>query len=344
MTTREKWPGGYVSNGTFVIERKIHGVKFHVSTRCSSLRAAMKHLERFEVNPSAYRPDTIDQGDAVVLTEALIEEFHEWHALRVSHEWSKTVRLKLYDWANHFAGKDLRHLHVVNDLRRYVAGKATPHHRVKALRALTAWLREEKGTLHRGDDVTLDFKVPRLKPAQVSRGESKKVAWADFEKVVRELKPHMRDIAEVLGATGWHQSEIERFARAGWVRERNAGDPPEVVAVIGTVQKSGFEHTTNLMHAEHADAARRIRAKGKTPNRKRLWLTMKRACARAGVKPFGLGALRHSASNWLAEAGVSVGQTSEYVGHASEATTRKHYLDMRTPRVVLPKAALRVVR
>lgn len=331
-----------MANGVFVIERKIQGRKFHVSTRCKSLRAAMRQLERFETDPVGYRP--VAEEKLLVLDEALQDEFFKWHEKRVSREWALTVQSLLTDWANHFKGRDLRRLNLITDIKPHLAGATMPHHRVKALRALTKWLREERGGLTRANDATLDLPVPILKAAQITEENAKDVAWADFVKVMGKLTPEVRDVAEVLAASGWHISEIQRFASGGFIRARKAGDKRHVVGVIGTVHKSGKIHTCALVHREHYDAAMRIKARGHVFGRWWLLDHLKKACDAAKVARFGLGAMRHSSSTWLTENGVPVADTSSYIGHASTATTTKHYINMRTPKTVLPRAALRVVK
>ena len=57
----ETWEGGFVRRTTagkaaYVIRRRIEGTLFEVSTRCTTLRAAMAELARFEADPHAYRP------------------------------------------------------------------------------------------------------------------------------------------------------------------------------------------------------------------------------------------------------------------------------------------------
>ena len=72
---REKvkgWPG-YVRGGVFIIEKKIGGKKFHRSTHATTLRGALKQLERFEADPQAFTArGTVTLG-ALALTETLID-------------------------------------------------------------------------------------------------------------------------------------------------------------------------------------------------------------------------------------------------------------------------------
>jgi len=57
----ETWEGGFVRSGAkgrkvYVIHRMIDGRNYKVSTRASTLRAAMEQLKRFETDPENYNP------------------------------------------------------------------------------------------------------------------------------------------------------------------------------------------------------------------------------------------------------------------------------------------------
>lgn len=349
------WPG-YVRGGVFIIEKRIHTKKFHVSTRCTSLRAALKQLERFEADPGGYDPAGTVTPDALVLTQALIDEFHEWHLLEVSHEWARDVRRLLDWWANNFKGKDLRRLSLVADINPHLKKATQKHHRVSALKAFTGWARQT-GKLKRTEDVTLDLEVPKVGAAEEPKD-------MPFELVV-ETFPHldhqMRDVVQVLAATGWHLAELRRFAEAGIIRERTERDPADVVGVIGVVHKNSLlkknrdKHFTALVHQEHYDAAKRIRERGTLPDR---WALRKRMVAAAeavtearhkedpqapAAPVVQLGSFRHSVTTWLAAGGFSDAQVAKYVGHANEAMVRRHYINAAKAALVLPKTALRVV-
>lgn len=337
---RKRWPGGYIREGVFIIEKKIQSKKFHISTHATSLRAALKQLERFESDPSGYRPQGGD-GPELVLDKALVEQFFEWHSAKCSRHWAMNVRSLLFDWTDALKGSDLRRLNLMNDLKAHLDGASQRHHRAKSIKLLFKWLRQERGLVTRAQDVTLDLPVPVIAPAQQHR--IKAVPWASVVAVTPHLPGHVRDVLEVLAATGWHVSEIRRFAESGLLRPRNAGDPEGVVAMIGTVHKSGRKHFTALVHQEHADAAARIRERGHVIDNSRLRKHMLRAAAAAGVEPFQLGSLRHSVATWLQQAGITVNQSSQYLGHASPRTLLRHYVDLQAAALVLPARALRVV-
>lgn len=350
------WPG-YVRGGVFVIEKRIGTRKFHKSTRCTSLRAALKQLERFEADPAGYDPAAAAVADgALVLDEALIDEFHAWHLERVSRAWALDVRNLLTDWANHFKGADLRRLSLVRHIEPHLKDAAQQHHRVSALKKLTKWLRKTE-KLKRSEDATLDLNVPKVGAAE----EAKDMPFALVVETFPHLDPIMRDVVQVLASTGWHVAELRRFASDGVIRERNEHDEPEVVGVIGVVHKNSLlrknreKHFTKLVHAEHFAAAQRIRERGHLIDRGAMRKRMVRAAEAATLERrkqdtkapaapvVHLGSFRHSVTTWLAAGGLSDAQVAKYVGHKSEEMARKHYINQAKTALVLPRSALRVV-
>lgn len=350
LRTREKWEGGYVRNGKFIIERKIAGKKYELSTRCTTRRAALKHLERFEADPTSYDPNETDTEIPLQLDEALIDEFYVWHlGKKGTAKWSNILRSKLEAWANHFAGKDLRRLDLIDHVKPHLRGATTPHHRVKAIKMLFKWLRQEKGLIKRAEDVTLDLPVPTIKAAQQT-GEAKAVPWAHVKAVVPYLPAHVADVLEFLAVTGWHVEEVRRFAINGLIRDRRASDGPNVVAVVGTLQKNGSKHFTALTHEQTLATAQRIKGRGKVIDNGRLRKHMIRAAAKArdeNEKPvpvFQLGSIRHSVATWLVQDGVSLVEVSRYLGHRSVVTTSKFYVDHNAAAAAMPLSTLRLVR
>ena len=341
------WPG-YVREGLFIIEKRIGGKKFHVSTRCTSLRAALKQLERFEENPAAYSPRGVDAPAPLVLDLKMIDELHAWHAPTVSStEWANDVKRTLKHWANHLKGADLRNLSLIDDLKPFIAGDAPSKPlRVASIKVLFRWLLREKGLITRAQNVAEEFITPPFKPRQQT-GESKAIEFERLAKVVPLLKTEVRDVLELLAATGWHITEVQRFAKKeiGRFRLRDAGDRPEVLATIGTRHKDGGKwHFTALLFQSHVDAAHRIRARGYVFNRTALRRNLKKACEEAGVKAFNMGDMRASVLTWLRLAGVPMETAMLYVGHTSVETQNRFYVNAEVARAVLPQHALRVVQ
>jgi hypothetical protein len=344
---RKKVPGwpGYIRDGVWIIEKRVGGKKFHVSTRATSPRAAMKQLERFEADPNGFSAAGTKRVAELALTTELIDDFHAWHKTHVTTQWADDVYRTLQRWANHLGGIDLRNLSLVDDLKPFIVGAKSRPLKVASIKVLFRWLRTEKGLVTRAQDVTLDFITPPFKPRK-DTGESKAIEFERLAKVVPLLALHIRDVLELLAATGWHISEVRRFANPeiGRFRYRDAADKPEVLATIGTRHKVGGKwHFTALLFQSHVDAAQRIRERGKVVDRTILRRHLKRACEKAGVKAFNMGDMRASVLTWLRLAGVPPALAAAYVGHTSTATQDRFYVNQEIARAVLPRGALRVV-
>lgn len=343
--TVKGWPG-YVREGIFVIEKRVAGTKFHVSTRCTSLRAALKQLERFEESPATYTPRGRDAVAPLMLDLKMIDAFHAWHVADVTEQWANDVKRTLKHWANHLKGSDLRNLSLIDDLKPFIAGAPSKPLKVASLKVLFRWLLREKGLVTRAQNVTEEFITPPFRPRQQT-GASKAIEFERLAKVLPLLKAEVRDVLELLAATGWHVSEVRRFARRdiGKLRLRDAGDNGDVLATIGTRHKDGGKwHFTALLFQPHVDAALRIRERGYVMDRTALRRNLRKACVKAGVTAFNMGDMRASVLTWLRLAGVPQETAMLFVGHTSVETQNRFYVNAEVARAVLPRDALRVVQ
>lgn len=345
MGDKEKWPGGYIRNGkrggTFVIEREVAGVRFHVSTRARSLKAAMKQLERFEANPTAYSPS----GDAeakeapLPLTAELIETYVRWQldTKKDTRKHAKEMGNLLAQWMEDLGARDLRVLrlrdHVLPALDRR---KTNRKHRIIALKGLFGWLRTVKHVLTSGDDCTLDLKVPQSSPEKLRR--RKALEREQVLGALAVLTGPAHDCLLLLTATGWHVTELCRFIRddSSEIAPGKEGGP---LAVLVTQHKSGEWTRTPVQHPEHLEAAKRLRERRAVP--RYLNRVVKEACDRAKVKRFTLGVLRHSVATWAVEAGAAPSDVSQFLGHKDPRTTARFYTDVAVPTVSVPVVRLR---
>jgi len=329
-----KWEGGYIrqkqgGRPVYVIERVVGGRRFHVSTGASTLGAAVRHLARFEANPSAYSPSG-DAQDALRLSAELVLEYRA-HQLQkgLTREWADTAARCLADWTEALGRADLRavELRALRDALGRWPRSQDKH--IKALKGFCRWLRQERGLLRHAEDASLDLRVPQYRPEQWKR--RKVVPHEDVSAVLRLLPQPIRDMLHLLTATAWHVSEVRRFASAGEIVRPTHGP----LAVLVVRHKSGELHRTPLHHPEHLEAAMRLRG-ASLPSRVTTARQMRRACDEARAPRFGLGVMRHSVLTWAHERGASAQQTSEFAGHKSTATTRRHYLDLAVPTVSVP--------
>lgn len=348
------WPG-YIhrqKNGLdlFIIERKIRGRRYHVSTGAHTITAAKAQLERFESDPAGYRPD--GAGDRLQLTAQLVIDWTTFqHAKGNTGKYVRDHARKMATWAERLAGADLRKL-TLKQLRDGLAGLSAQKHRIIAIKAFFSWLRTEKGLVTTAQDATLDLKVPQSDPAKWKK--RKAVPWQHVEKLLahmqaaveaetgRELaatdKVHpgedarrRRDVLLLLTATAWHVTELRRFIRSGEIVRQASG---EVLAVLVTMHKGKEPTRMPVVHREHLEAADRLRMYGKIPR----WLerTHYEFCDAAGVPRFGLGVMRHSVATWAVEAKEHPERVAAFLQHKDPRTTKRFYIDVAVPTNVIP--------
>lgn len=332
-----KWEGGYVhlekGRATYYLEREVAGIRYHQSTRCHSRRAALKQLERFEANPSAWRPEGEERAAALRITDELVLEFAR-HSLAKGNttKHAREMGRRLADWMEDIGERDLRSLDV-RDLKGMLDERRTcRQHRIIAIKSFCAWLRTEKGLLRSAEDPTLDLPVPTASPAKLRR--RKAVEHSRVQAALLHLEPAYRDVLLLMAATGWHVSELQRFVRS---------DESELVGDVAVVRhKSGELHRTALRDHEVLAAAQRLRERRAVP--RYLNRALLRACIAAEVEPFGLGVLRHSVATWAVEAGADPATVSRFLGHKDPRTTRRFYVDVAEAPAPLPLPTLRIVR
>jgi len=136
----------------------------------------------------------------------------------------------------------------------------------------------------------------------------------------------------VLVGTGWHLSEVTRFAESGEIRK----DPTGVhLATLVTWHKRKEKAVSGVTKRAHLEAAKRIREGGQLLGRSRLAFLMRRACRDAGLPKeewFGFGDMRHSVSTWAIESGDDIRDVARAFNHESEAMLRQHYVRHAVPR------------
>ena len=273
----------------------------------------------------------MDADRAILLDDDLRTRFATW-SLVERHNTPRYVaelRAGLAWWASRLAGVDLRELslvrHVLPELDQVARGRRP---RAVALKILCSWLHGERHELEHNPLGAL--KVPQSRPEQWRR--RKVVARQVLDATLDELEPKWRDAITVLCGTGWHVTELARFAGAGEISPRPRWARRDVAGVLETVHKGGELHRT-AVSARVLAAARRIRARGEL-GIAGLRKALRRAQARAGVDRWGAGRLRHTVASWAVYAGEDLGDVAAFLGHRDARTTRRFYVELYTPRKV----------
>jgi integrase len=321
MAWTGEWPGGRVwtdakGRKSYVIRKSINGRRFEVSTKCSSLRPAMKALEEFEKDPLAFLPGKVTK-DVLKLDDALIEQFCSWSRSdkKNTAEWVEKQRAVLTWWKERLGPKDLRRLTLTDDIDPHLVSPTGRAKRIAVLKALFGWLRKNLHRLTNAQDPTLDLTVPQSKPAQWTR--SKVITREQEQKIVASLPEAHADVARLLSATGIHVSEARRFAAEGDIEVRGTRF---VLCLPHT--KSGGAHKIDV-DGDTAEVARRVRDRGEF-SESSFYKSVQKAAKALGLK-VGPGQWRHTFATREVENGADPAAIAAYLHHASPATTRRFY-------------------
>lgn len=347
--SRQTWLGGYVRHGkravTYVIEKWIGGVHFHVSTRCHTERGALEHLERFEADPNNYDPRGTPSAEslAVRITADLIDAFEKYQVetKRNTKAHAASVAEYLAQWMVALDGRDLRTLRAPDFRMKLATWKTAPRYRAGALKGFMRWLREERGVITSAEDGSRDFRIPAATPAKLRRKRA--VEFRAVEATLFMLVGTTRDVLRLLMATGMHMSELRRFAAEGELFDPTPENRAEgVVANIAVKHKSGQLYVVALRQEDALDAARRLKKAGALPSHSQLDAELRAACRAASVEPFGFGVIRHSVATWLARGGTPIAAIADFLGHRSPRTTAIFYRDLGHQALPLPVPAPRL--
>ena len=323
------WEGGRViedSKGrrVYYVRKRIRGRLYEVSTRATTLKAALAQWHRFQENPETFEPSGALPGVAPTI-KALTDSYIEaCHAAGNSQNWRYQKRRYLEWWATVLPG----------DVRRFsrekvlaaLDGTTAPHNRLAALKAFSSWLRDS-GRLAFAADVTRDIPIPALKPAQWSapRAISREDYAATLAKVEDEA---YRDVLAVLGGTGMHTQEALRLAR---------GKGSIAGTTLTIFHKNGRQHRMTV-EAPVAEAVARVMQRGGF-SVSRLMKAVREAADAAGVERWAPGGLRHSLVSWLVAAGASLEAVAAYTNH-DVATLKRFYNVAAIPRPLTRPLAL----
>ncbi len=334
----DRWDGGHIhrqedGKRLFIIEKERSGRRYHISTRCYSESAAVEHWKRFQADPEKYKAEMRMGPDrAAVITPQLILGYRA-HLLErerpTTRQYANEMAHRLTEWMEDLRGADLRHVQLAA-LKAAVDKRGTcRQHRIIAVKGYCRWLRQERFILDRRTDPTLDLVVPQSSPEKHRR--RKAVEVERVEAALRKLDPPYRDCLAVSAATGWHVTELARFARHH--ESEIAKGSGTVLAVLVTRHKNGGFTRTPICEEAVVRAARRIRAKGVMPRRMNGHL--REACERAKVEPFTFGVMRHTVATWGIERGALPSAVAEFLGHNLD-TSKRFYQDAAVPTNVIP--------
>lgn len=348
------WEGGtirYGEDGTawFRLEKMIQGVRYRHSLPVHDIHAARAHWDRFQANPAGFsiQGEKTEGPAALPLSADLVEKFLTFSRDKKSNteKWVKAQKTYLADWTADLHGIDLRSVSVHDHIKPALKKRKSEKPRIEVIKAFYAWLRTEEHKLTHKEDPTLDLKVPQSDP---EKHRKFKIIPKDHVMAARDLlEPKVRDGIDLILATAWHGTELQRFADEGKIVERPKEAnleawPKGVAAVLEVKQKTGGVERWSVSKAALA-AAKRVKANGVYGER---WInrSIEKACADATerakakskkaepIPAWTYGPLRHSVLTWAREAGASLEAISKDLAHhKDQRTTERFYIDVKVP-------------
>jgi integrase len=365
------WAGGRVrqtddGKEVFYIQKRIgNGVRRNIALDVLTEKEAEVELRLFERDPLGYKTkrqavaDRVLKGSGGVrLDPDTLEEFIKFCDRRVekgdltAEYVSGVLRCYLRKWTKDLGGKDLASLNL-DDLQKVLKKYkgVAEHKRVVALKAFTAWAREEKEApkLLRSQDPTTDLKTPPIVPEKSMRakGYAIKLVEQMYERIPNQ---RVRDVILLRAKLGMHDSEIRRIA-LGQVALRRVADPSGIEGTIAFQHlKKGKPHVVSCDASTFAAAERMVAGKA-VVERKTVARNLKTAAERmvedGAVKKEPVvhpNELRHSFATWattvgeevwpLNQKGVDLTKVAEAMGHLGKRTTSFFYVGDRVPMMI----------
>ncbi len=317
-----KWDGGYISvAGIYVIYKRVRGKLYEMSTRATSSRAANAHWIRFQSDPENYKPEGEAPRGALLLNQEVGRAFLLW-SRDVKHNTPTHVRDQkraLAWWEEQLSGVDLRTVKASRLVAALDTATTGRKQKIATLKTFYSWLIRERHAVEANEDPTLGLSVPQARPKQ---WETVKAITRDqYTAALAALDGEWRDGLMVLGGTGWHVSELARFAVSGSVEKHPIIEGPVLVCP----QTKGGEPLRTQVGRDTAEAAKRIRARGSFD------YFRFRAALRGTGATFNPGYLRHSVATWAINSGASPAAVAAFLNHKSPLTTKRFYATHAVP-------------
>lgn len=286
--------------------------------------------KRFETDPEHNNPAGSSHEAPIHLDAPLAAEFLACSrdVDKNSSTWVKKQQGYLAWWADQLKGRDLRKLTLLDDILPALEEAKARGHRIAVLKRVYSWLRKVKHVLSVAEDPTFGrLTVPQARPEQWKR--TKVIPREHYLLAHEYLAPHWRDGMDVQAGTGWHVSELVRFAKMGSV-EPYRGEAEGIAGVLVCPQTKSGEPLRTAVSAEVLEAGKRLLERGSFSFEK-YTLAIKGACKAAGIPPFTPGRFRHSVATWAIENGADPASVAAFLNHKSPTTTRRFYATHAVP-------------
>lgn len=313
---------GWIREGVYVIDRRIHGRRLKRSTGCLDAAAAELEYRRFEADPLGYLPRS---REGVGWSEAVKKFLRAQLAVAHNTEyWTEQQARILATWGARPAFATLDSFNA-GDVRAYLAdraegkagpekrrgptGRATRNRELATLKALLTWARAERLTANRADE-----EVPILREGR-GKNAPREIPEREWRAVLKRLLPRWRLACEVLLGVGLRYGELAGL-EAAHVREGGIFVPESKNRDARTVPAS----------ARTVRAAQKLLAIGGVPDDRGMQLgdRLEVACRALKLRPFSAHELRHTYATGCLRGGVDLEELRVRMGHRSILTTQKY--------------------
>ncbi len=247
--------------GVYFIRRQVNGRRYEVSTRATTLKAALEHLKRFQADPEGYRPEGEVRAEPIYLDNDLCKVFLAWSmAEGNSTPWVNKQKVVLAWWMGKLRGVDLRRASLRDHILPPLEGTASRAHKIRVLKTFYAWMRKVTHAIATAEDPTWgQLSAPQSRPEQWTR--SKVVPRDHVLLAIEGLTSPWREALTVQAGTGLHTTEIIRFTAEGGAIEalpRGATQDGVAGVLVVTQHKSG-EPIRVRVSGPVLEAAKRLR-------------------------------------------------------------------------------------
>jgi integrase len=348
----KSWPGGYKHpvSGIYFIRRDVAGVRFHKSTRCSTLEGALAELKRFERDPAGYvpgggtRPDGHDfaaavteylkysagvRGNSAAHVTAQAAYFGTWvmfleqRGLTTLEEVGTTETVDAFiSWRRSGGVKRLlaKALHSMPEGAekdkvqfRYIMTRDAvgPHSIALDVAAVKALFTWAKRTELLPENLLREYAMPK-RPKHSSKIQI--ITDADWQKVREHLKPTWQLVGDVLLGSMMRYSSLARLSPDEVDIEHN------VIRLRGNKIK-GKEGVSLPVSHRVAVAAKAVAMARIPPSVTPFDHALEWACLRAKVTRFSAHAFRHTSASWALEDGVGLKELQGRLAHSSASTS-----------------------
>jgi integrase len=349
------WQGGYKhpESGVYFIRRDIAGVRYHKTTRCSTLEGALAELARFERDPAGYvpgggtRPDGHDfaaavteylkysagvRGNSAAHVTAQAAYFGTWamfleqRGLTTLEEVGTTETVDAFiSWRRSGGVKRLlaKALHSMPEGAekdkvkfRYIMTRDAvgPHSIALDVAAVKALFTWAKRTELLPENLLREYAMPK-RPKD--SGKIQIITMEDWQKIRGLLKPRWQLVGDVLLGSSVRYSSLCRLTPEDVDLER------DVVRLPGNRIK-GKQGATLAVSHKIAAAAKAVAIAGIPASVTSFDHALEWACIKAKIPRFSAHAFRHTSASWALEDGVPLKDIQARLVHASAGTTERY--------------------